>query len=145
MTSFEKYLIEKGYIMFAFDVIKMQYYKPERHVISTMTNLGHIYIHKSDKVILDKIVQGKRVVGEDCITFEDRKNEIVFGLSEKDKPPTLISPRPRIKIKRSINGNTVFDYENMDDSVNIVLSKENHGKILNAMYDKNIVFEYDLT
>ena len=29
-----------------------------------------------------------------------RKNEIVFGLREKDKPPTLISPRPRIRVKR---------------------------------------------
>jgi hypothetical protein len=141
MNSFEKYLIENGYIMFAFDASKMQYYKPQRHTISTMVNLGHIYIHESDRVLLDKIEQGKKVIGEDCITAFDRKNEIIFGLSEKDKPPTLIRPRPRIKVSRTIEGKTYFQDEQYDDSMNIVLSKFSHEEIYKAMFDKSIVLE----
>lgn len=145
MTSFEKYLIEKGYIMYSFDVSEMQYVIPKRHNISTMGDLGYIYIHKSDLVLLDKINNGTKVVGENSITFKDRKNEIVFGLHEKDRPTTLISPRPNIKVKRLKEGIEVIETEVLDDSMNVVLSNVSYDEILKAMYDKSICFEFDFT
>jgi hypothetical protein len=139
MTSFENFLIEKGYIRFAFDAAKRKYYQPKLYVISTMSNLGHLYIHKSDVNLLSKIKEDK------SITPEDRENEVIFGLHEKDRPPTLIYPRPRIKIKRTKEDNIIIEDEQFDDSMNIVLQKENFNQILKAMYDKSIIFEYDLT
>jgi hypothetical protein len=148
MTKFEGFLIDKGYTMYAFNAKEMKYYKPKEHIISTMVNLGHIYIHNSDANLLNKIEQGKSVM-EDDFTWEDRKKEIVFGLREKDKPPTLISPRPRIKVKRFITINEkqveVLEDEKFDDSMNIVLSKIDFEKIFKAMYDKSICFDFDLT
>lgn len=139
MTSFEQFLLDKGYIMFAFDSKEMKYYKPKNHTISTMVNLGHSYIHNSDSNLLDKIEQGKSVM-EDDFTWEDRKNEIVFGLREKDKPPTLISPRPRLDIYRQ--GFTIR--EDRDDAMNIALSNFSNEEIFEAMYNKDISLELKL-
>jgi len=73
----------------------MKYELAKGHTISTMVNLGHRYIHETDKKLLDKIAAGKSVMEED-FTWDDRKGEICFGLNEAYKPPTLCSPRPRI-------------------------------------------------
>ena len=134
MTKFESFLINKGYIMFAFDAKEMKYYKPKAHIISTMVNLGHIYIHNSDTNLLNKIEQGKSVM-EDDFTWEDRKNEIVFGLHEAGKPTTLISPRPKIRVKREDKILT----EKQDDAMNIVLSKIPYEEILEKMYNGEII------
>lgn len=134
MTKFESFLINKGYIMFAFDAKEMKYYKPKAHIISTMVNLGHIYIHNSDTNLLNKIEQGKSVM-EDDFTWEDRKNEIVFGLHEAGKPTTLISPRPKIRVKRKDKILT----EEQDDAMNIVLSKIPYEEILEKMYNGEII------
>jgi len=143
MTKFELFLIDKGYLMFAFDAKKGVYYKPKTHIISTMVNLGHIYIHNSDTNLLNKIENNEE------ITHEDRVNQIVFGLNQADRPPTLIYPRPNIKVKRKkiIDNEEYFFIENesLDDSMNIVLSKIDFEEIFKAMYDKSMCFEFDLT
>lgn len=74
--------------------------------------------------------------------------KIIFGLSEHKKPPTLIRPRPIIEFKRFHKGNpklTETICERFDDSVNYVLSNEPMERIYEAMFDKSIVFRYDLT
>ena len=91
MTEFEDMLIDKGYIKHILNCKTMMYEIANKHVISTMVNLDHRYIHKTDEVLLKKIEQGKSVMDDD-FTFEDRKDVICFGLHEKGKPPTLIHP-----------------------------------------------------
>ena len=136
MTNFERFLIDKGYIMFAFNTKEMRYYKPKTHIISTMVNLGHIYIHNSNTDLLNKIEKGQSVMGYD-FSMEERKKQIVFGLREKDKPSTLISPRPKIKVKKLITINEkqreFIQDESCDDSMNIVLSKIGFEDIFKAM------------
>ena len=81
------------------------------------------------------------VVGGTDIRFvkdEDFDNEIIWGLNEYNKPPTLIYPRPRISGKK--NGRILTSLD--DDAMNICLAKENHEDILIAMYDKEKVFRY---
>lgn len=124
MTHFEKYLIDKGYIKYIFNCKTMTYQLPNEHKISTMVNLDHRYYHKSDL---------------------DRTKEICFGLNEANKPPTLISPRPSIKVKRLKKGKQVTENENMDDSMNVVLQMVPPADILKAMFDKSICIEIDLT
>lgn len=144
MTEFEQMLLDKGYIKHILNCKTMKFEKAKGHIISTMVNLDHIYIHKTDTNLLDKINNGKSVMDKD-FTFEDRKGEICFGLHEKDKPPTLISPRPRIEVKRIKEGKEVIENEQYDDSMNVVLKETPHEEIFKAMYDQNIVIRIDLT
>ena len=148
MTAFENMLINKGYIKHILNCKTMKYEPTDKHVISTMVNLDHRYIHKNDEVLLKKIEQGKSVMDND-FTWEDRKGVICFGLHEPNKPPTLINPRPKISVKRErdFNGKKtiVIENENFDDSMNLILSKEKPEQIFKALFDDSIFFEYDLT
>jgi len=144
MTQFEQMLLEKGYIKHILNCKTMKFEIAKRHVISTMVNLDHRYFHKTDENILQKIADGKSVMGKD-LTWDDRRGEICFGLHEAEKPPTLISPRPRIEVKRIKEGKEVIENEQYDDSMNVVLKDISHEKIYKAMFDKSIVIKIDLT
>ena len=74
------------------------------------------------------------------IRYIKDKIEIVYGLHEHGKPPTLIFPRPNIKVLRE-EGKTD---EEFDDNMNICLQKETPKDIFKAMFDKSITFTYDL-
>jgi hypothetical protein len=144
MTKFEQMLLDKGYLKFVLNCKTMKYEEATGHTISTMVNLDHRYFHSSDTNVLQKIATGKSVMDED-FTWEDREGEICFGLHEAGRPPTLISPRPRIRIKRINEGREVVETEIRDDSMNIVLKEFQHEEIYKAMYDKSIFIELDLT
>lgn len=74
------------------------------------------------------------------IRFIKDENEIIWGLSERNKPPTLIYPRPNIIVKKKEESiNHVWD-----DAMNICLSKETPEQIFKAMYDKSKTFIYEL-
>lgn len=81
------------------------------------------------------------------IKNEDYKNPIIFGLHEKNKPPTLITPRPYIRLKRFCNNLKRIETitEVFDDAMNICLLKENSEDIFEALFNKNKQFNYDLT
>jgi hypothetical protein len=147
MTRFEGFLIDKGYIMYVFNCKEMKYQKANQHITSTMVNLVHIYIHNTDSNLLDKINKGKSVMDDD-FTWEDRKGGVCFGLHEQGKPPTLISPRPRIRIQKTLLIDSVKQdiviTERFDDAMNIVLKEIEYEDIFKAMYDKSICFEFDL-
>lgn len=144
MTRFEQMLLDKGYIKHILNSKTMKYEQAKGHTISNMVNIDHRYFHISDTNVLNKIATGKSVLDED-FTLEDRKGEICFGLHELEKPPTLISPRPLIRVKRLKDGNMVIENERDDDSMNVVLKDIPHEEILKAMFDKNITIEIDLT
>lgn len=144
MTQFEQMLLDKGYIKHILNCETMIFEIAKGHTISPMINLDHRYFHKSDTNILQKIESGKSLMDKD-FTWEDRKGEIIFGLHEGGKPPTLISPRPRIEVKRIKEGNEVVEDEQCDDSMNVVLKNISHEEIFKAMYDRSIVIKIDLT
>lgn len=143
MTQFEQMLLNKGYIKYILNSKTMKYEIANGHTISTMVNLEHRYFHISDKNVLCKIESEKSIFNDD-FTFEDRRGEICFGLSETGKPPTLISPRPRIEVRRINNGKEVIQDEQYDDSMNVVLKDISHEEIFKAMYDRSIVIKIDL-
>jgi len=143
MTQFEQMLLDKGYLKYILNSTTMKFEEAKGHTISTMVNLDHRYFHQYDRNILRKIESGKSVMEED-FTWEDRKGEIRFGLREAGKPPTLISPRPRIEVTRIKEGKEVVQNEQWDDSMNVALQYISHEKILKAMYDKSIVIRIDL-
>lgn len=144
MTQFEQMLLQKGYLKYILNGLTMKFEIAEAHHVSTMVNLDHRYFHHTDENILRKIASGKSVLEKD-FTWHDRKGEICFGLHEAEKPPTLISPRPRIKVKRIKNGKHITENEERDDSMNAALLHMPHEQIFEAMYDKSIVLEIDLT
>jgi len=71
-----------------------------------------------------------------------------FGLHEFKKPPTLISPRPKIRIHKTIVVDLVKTdiviNEIFDDAMNVVLKEVEPEQIFKAIYDKSICFEFDL-
>ena len=79
----------------------------------------------------------------------DFENQIIWGLSEFGKPPTLKWPRPTIRVKRSFNFGEVqheyYENESIDNSMNLCLEKEDHEAVFKAIFDRTIKFEYDLT
>jgi len=78
------------------------------------------------------------------------KGDSIFtiGLHEFKKPPTLISPRPRILIQKTIVVDSVKkdivinEYE--DDAMNVVLKEVECEDIFKAIHDKSICFDIDL-
>jgi hypothetical protein len=119
MTPFEQMLIDKGYEKYVFDCKTMKLEIAKGHVLSTIANLDHRYYHKSDV---------------------NKEQPIVFGLNESNKPPTLIYPRPRLRVNR----NGLIQDERHDDNMNVALSVIPHEEILKAMYDKRIIFNIEL-
>ena len=74
MTRFEGFLIDKGYSTYVLNCKEMKYQKANGHIISTMVNLDHRYIHNTDVNLLDKINKGKSVYGDDLTTDLDEFN-----------------------------------------------------------------------
>lgn len=95
---------------------------------------------------------------------------IIFGLNQKGFPPTLIHPRPKIKMKirskptHTKQGHTVYFYggtrkvvfnktlkndiieidELSDIAMNRVLEEESPEKIYKALKDNEIIFKYEI-
>jgi hypothetical protein len=78
------------------------------------------------------------------------KGDSIFtiGLHEFKKPPTLISPRPRIQIYKTIVVDLVEKdiviNEHDDDAMNVVLKEVECEDIFKAIHDKSICFHFDL-
>jgi hypothetical protein len=72
----------------------------------------------------------------------------IIGLHELKKPPTLISPRPKIRIQKTIVVDSVKKdiviNEHEDDAMNIVLKEVECEDIFKAINDKSFCFEFDL-
>lgn len=125
MTGFENFLINKDYIKHRLSRTvkgKFEDCTNKRHEITIMGNISYTYIRK-DSIFHNKIKQG--LTTYTGITFDDRaNNEIIFGLNEVNKPPTLISPRPIIRMKKhtpsSIKGR-IIEYPVDDNMMNTCL------------------------
>lgn len=115
MTNFEQYLLDEGCSKHIYNTKKMCLEKCDNnnHTISTMVNLDYRYLK-----------------GDDIFTF---------GLSEYGKPPTLIHPRPRMKIIR--NGEVSF--EKNDDNMNFVLQKISPKEIIDAIKNETLIELHD--
>lgn len=71
---------------------------------------------------------------------KDFKSAIVWGLNEGGRPPTLIKPRPKIKVEKE--GRILT--EQFDDAMNICLAKEDHILIYNSLFNEEKTFLYKL-
>lgn len=101
-----------------------------------------------------------------CYTYVKGEDRILFGLNQKGYPPTLIHPRPRIKIKvkckpkHTKKGHTIYFYggvkkvfnktidsnileidENYDVAMNRALKKYTPEKIYEAINNRKIVLQ----
>ena len=159
MHGFEKFLIEKGYIQHrANRFLNKNYNKNNnkyftkyeaapKHLLSSLGDMAYTYIHKSDVALLKKIKEGHGFTFNEK-SEEEFKNTILFGLNEHNMPPTLLRPRPKIRVIRERSfGNgkkmNVLETEFFDNSMNVVLLQEDYETIFKAMYDHSIVFEYN--
>lgn len=78
--------------------------------------------------------------------YEKGDIKIIIGLHEAGKPPTLIHPRPKIRVRKT-NENSEYRYtmfnQGFDDAMNICLRNETPEKIFKALFDNTIKFEYE--
>lgn len=123
MTKFETWLMDKGYDKYILDHQTMTYRLAKEHFISTMVNLDHRYFPSEYRDLID----GKSVDELGDI----RKYEVVFGLNERHKPPTLIYPRPYILTPKGVR-------QSMDDEVNDMLINLDFNTIWQCMYEDGL-------
>lgn len=118
MSNFIQYIINKGYEPNIYDHTTKSYKPITNEIISSLGHVLFFYINKNDS-----------------------SDIISYGLNEYGLPPTIVHPRPRIKVIRD----EITEREDRDSSMNIAIQKETSEDIYNAIYDRSIVFEYDLT
>lgn len=139
MTKLEKFLIGKGYNRYR------QFYN-KKDMVYKLDESGYSF---------SSIQEGH--LDYRYVKDEDFSKQIIFGLVEMHKPPTLSYPRPQINIYRNLTELGKKDWgfevtsksyyivsEIMDDSMNLCLKQESCEDIFKAMYDHSITFTYDL-
>lgn len=140
MLPLEKTLESIGFVKFQLDT-KDWKYKPSFGAISTMGELDVRFFRKSDP-ILQKISKSVPITE---MTTEDRSGEIVIGINERGKPPTLIYPRPKMRVKRVVSGEVICTDERYDDNMNAALRLFSESEIISFMLDQEKTIELDLT
>jgi hypothetical protein len=111
--SFENYLTKVGYEKQAYNFELKKWETTNKTEFSTMGTLGYKYVDHNTRVAMH------------------------YGLHEKNKPPTLIAPRPKIILKQVINGAEVTKNELSDDAMNAVFNNFTSEQIYNAIFDEN--------
>lgn len=150
-SNFEKNLEKEGYI-------RCRHQRKNEGGISIVKcsdgdyNLNHdfadsVYFYvpmKADCYM--KLVNGKEL--KTGFTKEDDELIVVYGYNEQNKPPTLIQPRPTIRIKSVYNCLGLFvdrvltQYE--DDAVIYAIHKTPFKKFFDAMHNKEKVLEFEI-
>ncbi len=110
MTAFEQYLISQGFERFEFNAKLWKLEPAKGYLLSSMGNLDYRYIH-----------------------YQNPKFQIIFGLHEKDRPATLIYPRPNI-VSNDVN-------KFSDDAMNRALAKYTPEQVFKAIFDRCITLE----
>lgn len=120
VSKFEEYIIDKGFIPHVYD--KKDGWIPFKGITISYSTYGPMYM---------------------CYKLEDLN--IVYGLHEMGHPPTLISPRPKIKLTR-INKDDIPTITNelYDSTIDILFQKESVETIYNSLFNKDIAFEYTI-
>ena len=135
MIPFERYINKKGYIKYVLNMSSKKYTLLERYSIPELSHLDHRYINKEDKEFIDLINRGLNFDNKE-FTPEIIKRQIIFGCGNNGVI-TLISPRPKIRIFRIVEGKSIIENESSDDSMNLVLERISFDKIFNAMFNKS--------
>lgn len=121
MGSFEKMLLDKGWVMCRYGYSKGEGYElipTYEHHISSVDNIMMSYVHKDYDIVIN------------------------WGLGEAYKPPTLLSPRPAIicYVEKVGDKYALKDQYN-DDVMNKALLKFGDEEIYNAIINKKGCFE----
>jgi hypothetical protein len=80
-------------------------------------------------------------MGDSAAYYIKDNQTVIYGLKEKGKPPTLLSPLPQVFVKRE----TGTKSNTHQSSIEVMFQQESYEQIYEAMFDQSIVFRYDLT
>jgi len=124
-TNIQEYLKGLGFIPFRYDTKNNDYkecYRDNHFSTMTPSNLSYLSVY-----------------------YKKEKETFIFGLREANKPPTLISPRPKIVVNYIDNNDVLVKIktEIEDDAMNICLLKQSPLEILEAIKN-NTTFRYTL-
>lgn len=138
MYGFDKFIIDKGFKPYIFDTEK------GRHLVNRETN-GKTYPSTIGNLDVRFVRIGselqRKIEAKEKIEEEDYKNNyIICGLSELHKPPTLISPRPKIMRKTKIDGGyKVERLDVFDDYINRMLKDTSHEEVFERMFNQKMI------
>lgn len=122
MTKFEIYLLSIGFVChrrIRTGKDSMEWTPATHTGFSTMVTCQYKYIHPN---------------GQECL----------FGLNEKDRPPTIISPRPNTIVKLSNSSKYVIIGYVSDFIIGGLLNDKSPEEVFSIIFDPNYVFELDL-
>ncbi len=125
----------------------MTYYYCQRIMTEYLDyDMKHITEVLRDNGYVEVLLNGKSGSPQKYVKDNDFENPIMWGLNELHKPPTLTYPRPNIRVIRQ-NGefHLTILRQNFDDAMNLCLQRENHQDIYNALFDRTIEFNYNMT
>jgi hypothetical protein len=81
------------------------------------------------------------LMGDSAAYYIKDNQTVIYGLNEKGKPPTLLSPLPQVFVKRETETKSNIH----QSSIEVMFQQESYEQIYEAMFDQSIVFRYDLT
>lgn len=149
MSNFEEYLINIGYERFYMPTRNVKQAKDLRLQRPKVFNNGKVqYGFSTMDVIRYEYYKNPEIIKQidSGILPENRGNyAIIYGLHEVDKGPTLIHPRPKVKITikdkdtKEIIG---YNFYNSDDYMNRILQKYSPEFIYNSLFN-NYVYEFE--
>lgn len=127
MLKLQKYILELGY--------KPYYFNPKTK--------------KVDEVNPHPYSKGFSSMGNITVLYKLKGHKnILLGLFEKDKPPTLIHPRPKIEVFKDVyiedKKHWLIQDQTHQDSMDMCFKNETTERIFEAIQDDTIVFKYDL-
>ena len=133
-------MVSKGYLRFKIHrALPLFVPEPIWHEFSTMGNIKYSYFHESDEAI--NLINDKVPLSY-CEWHNAKERQIQIGLNERHKPATLIYPRPRIIDKRTNEkGDIIYSNQMADDNMNRVLAQFSFEEILEALYNREKIFD----
>jgi len=137
MHGFDRYLEGRGYKSFAFNSETGRLEETGSNSISSLGPIGLLYIHSSNEAM--KLVdKGESIKGLDI------KDCFILGLNEGGGSPTLISPRPKIKVKKTCGLVWWLEFEWRDISMALAFENESLEDIYNAAINQDVTFIYNV-
>jgi len=116
MTAFETFLLSKGYKKYFLNKQNV-FEETTKHQLSTMAVLVYYYFKGNNP------------------------NPITFGLNQRGCPPTLIHPRPEIRITNKTDNGWIM-MPITDAIMTRILDSVPHQQIYNAMFDRTLVLTF---
>jgi len=145
MHEFEKFLVDNNFLICRSEGKdqKARMVKVDVHDMSTLGGKENSYMYVPIKSKHYKALSEGKYVPASKFTPEEFNDIIVFGFEAIGKPPTLLQPRPNIRVKTTVNCHGLLiehvALQDECDAMLFILAKHTPKAVFEAIYDREIV------